>query len=308
MLWGGYVATKTFRGNSVEECLKEASNDLNISIEKIKYKIVEEKKGFLKKKVIISVNLNEQISSDNGTIQIIDGKINVKNPKNQGKPAIIRPSKEINLIIDGEKVDLATEVYDYSKIEVEFDKNVAERVMKISLSPDNMKAYIDIKYIPEVVYKLKDCVESNEVNLSAEIKDKKWPPRFSKEEIIEELNKNNVVQGIAEDVVEMCSNKEKVDHMLIAEGIQAIDDIDDELEIKFDNDTNELVEDNTGRVDFKSIGHITSVKKGDILAVLRKGKPGKDGVDVTGKTIKHKKGNVIHLKAGEGCEVKNETR
>ncbi|WP_161938351.1 flagellar assembly protein A [Clostridium tepidiprofundi] len=300
------MITKIFTGNSIDECLEKASKELDIKIENIKYEILEEKKSIFRKKATISVILDEVSNEDDGTVRIVGGKILVKNPKNEGKPAIIRPSKDINLIINGEKVNTAVEVYDYTVIDIEFDQTVSKRVMNISITPDKMKAYINIKYIPEIVYKLQDCDESREVNLIAEIKEKKLPPKYTKEEIIKELRNNNVVYGIKKGALEKCCSEEKIEHILIAEGIQVIDDIDDELDIKYNTNANKLVEDSTGKVDYKSIGRIVSVKKGDTLAFLKRGKQGRDGVDVTGKVIKHKKGKVIHLKAGEGCEIKDD--
>jgi len=306
MLWGGNVITKTFTGNSIDECLETASKELNIQIKNINYNILEEKKGIFKKKATISVILDELTNEDDGTVRIISGEIFVKNPKNGGKPAVIKPSKDINLIINGKKINSAVEVYDYTVIDIEFDQTVSKRVMNISITPDKMKAYIDIKYMPEIVYKLKDCDENVEVNLIAEIKEKKLPPKYTKEEIIKELRNNNVIYGIVEETLEKCCSEEKIEHILIAEGIQVIDDIDDELDIKYNTNANKLIEDSTGKVDYKSIGHIVSVKTGDILAILKRGKQGRDGIDVTGKVIKHKKGKKIHLRAGEGCRIKDD--
>ena len=103
--------SKKFEGVTVQECLKNASITLGMPLEKIKYSIIEEKKGLFKKHAIISVvnvdsieGLAEEMiykaetqdiltheKEMHGTIEIQQGKIIIKNPKESGKPAMISP-------------------------------------------------------------------------------------------------------------------------------------------------------------------------------------------------------------------------
>ena len=97
-----------FEGSTVKECLKNASIALGISKELLKYSIVDEKRGLFKKHVIISIDSIEELPGDvslnvklvkrddlktdiynekDGTIEIKNGKIIVKNPCDGGKLA-----------------------------------------------------------------------------------------------------------------------------------------------------------------------------------------------------------------------------
>ena len=65
---------------------------------------------------------------------------------------------------------------------------------------------------------------------------------------------------------------------------------DDTIELKFktDDSLKMLKEDKGGNIDFKSIGSVEAVHKGDIIAVKHLGKEGQDGCDVTGRVKKCK--------------------
>jgi uncharacterized protein (DUF342 family) len=127
-------------------------------------------------------------------------------------------------------------------------------------------------------------------------------------ELKSELSKASVIHGLIEENIEKCSQMEKVQGVLIAKGYMPINGEDDILSIKFevDNDIKKLNEDSKGRVDFKSIGAVNSVLKGEVIAVLIPGKDGTAGKDVTGKPIKPKARKLIKLKASQGCEMLNE--
>lgn len=77
------------------------------------------------------------------------------------------------------------------------------------------------------------------------------------------------------------------------------------MKFKADSDLKQYSEDKSGKVDFKSIGSIEAVHKGDVIGVLHKGTDGKDGTDVFGSIVKHQKGRRIKLKASHGCILKN---
>nr|WP_272507307.1 flagellar assembly protein A [Clostridium aestuarii] len=298
-----------FTAKTLEECLETASIELKISKEKIRYEILEEKKGFFNKKVTIKIIEEKKIKKvKNGTIKTEDGKIIVKNPEENGRAATITPSKSVKILVDGTKIKNRKEVFEDSKIEIVFDENLAERRTNISISPDKMKAYITIKFIPENVYKLKDSQQSSDLVVEIEIKEQKFPSAYTSKEIKKELITKGVKFGIIEEALEKCINTENVDSLLIACGEEPLNGIDDEIKINFDtgNNNKELVADQKGKIDYKSIGYIRPVEKNDILAVKKEGIEGKDGIDINGNVKKHRVAKRYQIKAGEGCEFKDE--
>lgn len=161
------------------------------------------------------------------------------------------------------------------------------RNLRIKTSSDKMEAYITISYAP-----IGDL----------------WPPLYKINEIKYELDKAGISYGIITKNLNKCIGKEEIKSLLIAEGKKAVDGEDDYLDIKFDidSDIKRLNVDKRGRVDFKSIGSVNAVQKGDVLALKIHGREGEDGRDVTGKVLKHKPAKKLVLKASTGCELINE--
>lgn len=303
------MSEKVFTGKTLNECLETASFQLNIPKENLKYKILEEKKSFFVKKVSISVEIEEVLKENkNGSIKVEEGNIIVKNPKEGGKPALIKPMEKVKVLVDEIEINSKTEVFEDSKIEVFFDENTAERRMNVSISPDKMEAYISIKYIPQNIYTLDDMEESRELKIYTKVKEQKYPNPYTESEILEQLAVAGIKCGVIKENLNKILGIEDIENVLIAKGIEPIDGIDDEIQIKFqvDKDVKNLVEDKEGRIDYKSIGHIDAFKKGDILAVRIEGKQGRDGIDVKGGIKKHRTAKKYELKAGEGCELKDE--
>lgn len=299
---------QVFTGKTLDECLELASSQSNISKENIKYKIIEEKKGFFKKRISISVQFEKEVKENkNGSIRVEKGKIIVKNPKKGGRPAVISSHNEIRIIVDNTEVKDKKEVYEDSSIEVFFHENTAERRMNISLSSDNMKAFISIKYIPKNVYTLKDSLEVLELNVESDVIKQIYPKTYTVQEIKEELTTNGINFGIIEENIEKCTNMENIDNLLIAQGEEAVDATDDIIKIAFktESEIKVLKEDNHGNIDYKCIGRVKTVEKGQVLAERYEGKQGKDGMDVKGVVKRHKSGKKINFQVGEGCELKD---
>ncbi|MBU3190726.1 FapA family protein [Clostridium bowmanii] len=329
-----------FKGVNVDECLQSASFSLGVPIEKFKYSILEEKNGFFKKHAVISVdtiegdleednNKQDGLAQDyakvnelkedvlkkdtqreeiNGTIEIQKGRIIIKNPKEGGKPAVISTNSDITVIIDGENVRGGAALYEESNIETVFKEVVAKRQMNLSTSSDKMEAYISISYSPSTIYKLKDVEPKNSLKLEIDVKEEIMPPKFTESEIKDELRNQNIKYGVLKMTLIKCVKAEKIDTLLIASGKKTIEAIDDSLDIKYKDAQGKLdkVYDNAEMIDYKAIGSVKGVEKGQVLAVLTPGKIGEDGIDITGKIIRVKTSKKIVLGAGEGCTMMDE--
>lgn len=319
------VGTQKFEGVNVQECLQNASVSLGVPVERIKYSILEEKRGLFKKHAVISIDaiegLNDQdickekvlekhtlLEDINGTIGIEDGKILIKNPKEGGKPAVISTKNNVTVTVDGEKVNTRTNVYEESNIEVIFNKDEAKRHMNLRTSSDKMEAYISIVYKPNITYKLKDVKATNSVLIEIDVKEEIMPPKFTESEIKNELLNHNIKYGILKMNIAKCAEVNEISELLIASGKKTIDGIDDRIEIKYNDAGEQNVEDydNDQVIDYKAIGSVEGVEKGQVLAILYPGKNGEDGIDIADKPVKAKNAKKIVLGAGEGTELTDE--
>ena len=241
-----------------------------------------------------------------GSIKVLDGKIIVKNPKGEGKPAAVYATGNVKVIIDGIMLSGKSEIFEESTIEIVFDETEASRKLDIRLAEDLMEAYISVKYRPKNVFRLKDKQECTVIELECELINQIYPPKYKIEEILKELSNNKIVYGIIESNLEKCVESECT-NIIIAKGQEVIDGVSDRIELKFapENGGKKFVEDKTGNIDFKSIGSVQVVKVGEILAVKIPGTPGCDGHNVKGNIIKPKDIKQITIKAGKGCIIKD---
>lgn len=325
---GSLIMKKVYCESTVEKCLHAASGELNIPVEEIKYTILEEKKSFFKRKAIVEVeffdekpdeneikNLDEVESKENyvsdnendGTVEIIDGKIIITDPQEGGKPGAILVGNDIKVSVDGLEIKGKKEVFKENEIEVIFNETTGARELKIDLAESYMEAYATIDYKPQYRYKLKDKKKNETAILEAEIESQINPPKYTIEEVKKELNNNKIIYGIIEENLKQCVENGGVKR-LVAKGQQVINGKNDTIELKFKTDkgSEKLKEDEVGNIDFKSIGSVEAVHKSDVIAVRQLGDEGQDGCDVTGRVKKHKPGKKIKLKVGEGCVLADE--
>ena len=311
------MGAKIYKSSSVEKCIELASLELEIPLNEVQYSIIEDKKILFKRVVSISVDFDENseategdevLQEGQGSVRVEDGKIIIKDPIEGKEPAIIIPTKSIRIMVDGLEITAKKQVFQHNIIELIFDENAVARNMNIAISEDKFEAFVTISYSPQINYGLKDTIEAHSIAFEAEVKEKIMPPIYNIDEIKEQLKANEIVYGILVENLEKCTNPDGVENLIVAQGIVAVDDEDDRVKIKVDTDTEakHLQADQNGKVDFKSIGFVSGVKPGDVLAVIYKGKDGQDGIDVFGKAKVHKKGLRVKITAGDGCAVKEE--
>ncbi|MFD3157539.1 flagellar assembly protein A [Haloimpatiens sp. FM7330] len=320
------MKNKTITCRTLEECIKKASEEFNIAEDKLNYEIIQQKNGLFIKRTTIEVKIEhkdneekeqsnqvqtqkDKIKKDeiNGTAKVENGKLTIKNPKKGGRAAYIVPSKNVKVLVDNKQIFAKKEVNEESDIQIIMPENIAERKLNIEFSNNKMEAYITIKYKAQCIYALKDKEEKNTITLEEEVKQKINPPIYKKQEIQEELAKNDINYGIIEENVIKCTNAKGIDNMLVAKGVACVDDDDDSIEYKFQVD-NQIKVDDEDRVDYKNIKKINTVIKGQVLAVRHLGKSGQDGNNVVGKVIKRKRGKKVAIKASDGCEIQEKNK
>lgn len=167
-------------------------------------------------------------------------------------------------------------------------KSEPARILRVNTNIDKTEAYITIDYFAS--------------------SDGSPAPFYKKEEIRDELNKISIIYGILEENLIKCTSGTKISNLLIAKGEKAVEGEDDNLKLKFevDSDLSKLQEDSRGRIDFKNIGAVNAVLKGEVIAVKASGNEGIAGTNVFGAEIKPRPIKKIKLRAGQGCQLINE--
>ena len=119
---------------------------------------------------------------------------------------------------------------------------------------------------------------------------------------------NGIKYGLKEDVIEniLTNNKYYIKY-LIAEGTQPISSTNGYIKVHFDSSSKpELNPDERGKVDFRDIHLIKSVKAGEILAEKVDPHPGKPGKTIFGVEIPFDIGEQGEWKLGENVCLDNE--
>lgn len=300
------MSEKLFKGGSLDECIKIACSELNISQDSLKYKIVEEKKSLLKKYVVISV---EELEDDkDGKVSVKDGVITVKDPEEGGKPAVISAGKGIYIALNGVNVEGKAEVYAKNEISCSIDQDESQRFLDVKVAENKLECKLSVRYIPMKKYKLIDCPESNRIVLRREVSEEIMPPKFTFEEVKAELDRLGVVYGIQEKDIRSYLDSGSDESIVAARGESAVDDTEDIIKYKFDTENNNVKYDdnNYDNIDYRDAKVIVCVKKDDIIAERIPGTEGKDGKDIYGRVIKKKSYRKKLLRVGNGCKIVND--
>jgi hypothetical protein len=276
-----------FSGKSLNQCLEDASKELSTVKEKIEYKIIKEKHSFINRKVEIEVTgikldssdsykllyneekLNIQETDDNDLIgaRVENGKIIVveDSKKENLEPIRIKTCEGIRISINGElcSENKSYKVTQYDEIEYKSEKTEAVKNAIVTISKDKMEGYVCIQYTPEYTYKLEDKNPRRHLALKAEKIEGSYPTKYTVSEIKEILRQNKIVEGVIyKDLIEACVAGAN-ENVLIAKGIQAVDDIPSEVKILFELGEKKIIDENSkGNIDYKNI---YSLKKDKFL-------------------------------------------
>ncbi len=123
--------------------------------------------------------------------------------------------------------------------------------------------------------------------------------------IMHKLWNEGVVYGIKGEVISQIIEQKIIgEPILIAEGKPSINGTDAVIEHRFIKTLKpRLLTDLAGRVDYRDLGLIENVKRGEILATKREATKGIPGKTVTGKQISARDGINILLPVGQNTEI-----
>ena len=246
-------------------------------------------------------------SGDICGISVIDGQVIINNKDiEKDNYLTIMSCEGIKLYINGElcEKNTAYNVTALDEISAVGETIRGSRNITISISSDCMRAYLDLIYKPEYIYKLKDIKSKKNLKLKAIKEIKSLPEKYSVTEIMNELGNNGIKFGILKENISKAITSDSCYKFLIAEGKYPIDDKPTEVRVLFDvGDKIALKSDTMARIDYKNVYSISNVEKGRILAEIIPEEKGEDGKNVKGETIKRIIAKSKPIKAGEGCKI-----
>lgn len=258
------------------------------------------------------MNLNNSLDSKkttDGKIWIKNKKVYVENELSGGIPPAIIPRDEIEVEINGKKINRLTVVSEKDNIKVMELETKQEEKMEIEVSEDKQYAYIN--YESEVLYKniLNDSQPDNMLEFTIKNEALKKTNLLTREKILNSLKKENVIYGINDEKIdEICNSKDTPISTKIATGKKPIDPIEDRIQFLYKDTEKE----NDCKIGEESIFDSSKknekgVETGDIIAIVYKGKKGESGISVIGDNIEPKPYNELNVKTNSSVSFENET-
>lgn len=155
----------------------------------------------------------------------------------------------------------------------------SERI-KIRVTPDKLKAFITVLPLDE-----EECITEADIRNA--------------------LENAKIKFGVKDEVITSIVTLQSVEDILVAEGIPPENGEDAKIRYLVSLGGRELVprENPDGTVDFRELGFVENVSKGDILAEKILPTDGKPGTNVYGEPIPPKKGKDIKLPKGRNTEI-----
>lgn len=239
----------------------------------------------------------------NGTIQIKNGKAIVTDPSSEGCFAMLSPSDNVDIYVDGKIIKTKTEVTADNKIKIVGKEIPGEHIININADKKKMTVHLGVEATSGKKYLVKDfgpCGEITEIECQEIIQP---PEPLSLEEVYKALNKRGIVYGIDKAAIIKAVNDSTGEAVIVASGIEAQKGQDARIEACFhDGEYKEKSEDELW-VDHFDYGTIASVEAGMVVARKIAAKPGTPGMDVTGRKLEPPGTRDVQLKAGSGAEL-----
>lgn len=125
------------------------------------------------------------------------------------------------------------------------------------------------------------------------------------DDVFEYLAQNNITYGVCEDAIRtFCQNGKFYSELICAKGSPPEDGTDGSLNYKFDLDTGlKPKEREDGTVDFRDLGLVKNIAKGELLCQITPPEPGKDGMNIYNHIVPYIKGKLPLLPYGTNTVI-----
>ena len=256
--------------------------------------------------MISSAKRKSSINED-GLVWIENHKVFVKDYKGEGIPPTIIPGDDSVLTIDGNVYNHLTIVNSKNIIEIKSKQQMKESVVEVSVSKDELYAYID--FVPGGRQKsiIKDMEPQNSLTIETE---RKVEPlnNLTQEKIYEKLFKAGIVYGVDESVVKEILKSEKEQKFTVAKGIPPIEGQRAFVEYFFEDGflKRKVLENKELTIDYKNINEPNYFIENQTIAIKHQSVKGKNGLSVKGGEIFPEVLRDIYMTAGKGIIIEND--
>ncbi|KLV15228.1 FapA family protein [Bacillus altitudinis] len=244
-----------------------------------------------------------QMEELSGKVWVEDGKLKCKSSPNNFPMVTI--GEGIQLMKDNQLVKdktlIVSEAHNY---DVKVEDEVRETRWSIKMDASKLK--VELKVDPGYTLRrsIQDTAPEQHIELKVEEK-KEIVNTLQYADIMMKLEELRVIHGFYQDEIIKATQTNTEGTFLIAEGIKAQPGKDGwvELIVNVDDIAEGPKETTGGRVDFRETKTLSSVERGQVVAIIHPPEPGKMGYTVTNEPLPAKQTHPITVRAGDGINV-----
>lgn len=241
-----------------------------------------------------------------GQVWVSKGKIYVSNPPDGTDEApTITPCADIELYVNGTKVDGKTAVRESDEINLAGICMDKPGQYKIRVSPDMLTAILELNTGKIARVSVCDSEPKKDLLLEAEKTIENTCP-FNFEQIMQDLNRLRIVHGINNNVMLSILEKPEDGEYVIASGDPPGQTIHGNVELTFLEGEEQREIKSHDKVNFREMNEILSVEAGQLLAVYHPGVKGVPGRTITGDFIMAPLPAEFQLKGGKGVDMSSD--
>lgn len=240
------------------------------------------------------------VSDASGKVWVKDGRIYCKDAPD--KYPIVVPNEGIFFYKNGTRMEKATVIKEEDQLVVETEEKMREPEWDVTLSDDQLEAYLHVVPGYSLRRTLKDREPDYYVELEVSVRKELIPVEL--EAVMQRLDSLGVKAGLDfESIVRACQSEEEA-VFVVARGIHPIPGTHGcfvpfkELEVK-----NQFKQRTDGTVDFREFQDIPSVERGQVLGLIQPPVQGKPGTSVTGNPVLPEEALPLIVVEGRGVEI-----
>jgi len=236
-----------------------------------------------------------------GTIAIKDGVAIVTMPEPDAERPSLTPGD--NVIINVNKREITDKNPVSAEDEIEIKPRNMEASLNYTVNVDDalMRAYMSVNYKCGQKFTINDSEPSQDLMVTAELKEEISPPALDYMTVIIELAQKRITHYIDEGKIRtLLTCGENCQKELIAEGVPPKPPVDDRIEYVFQNKEFE-----EGRR-LRRMEKILSVEAGEVLAVKYPGIPGEPGINLNGAPVGVRDPKNLSIKVRKGATLSSD--
>ncbi|GGJ25810.1 FapA family protein [Paenibacillus hunanensis] len=245
---------------------------------------------------------NEQsfVDGKDGWIKIKDNKIHVFSPKSGGRMASIHALPPVSLIVNQNIISGKANVSEEDTVSWELEHTP---MFEISVSPDQMEAYLNLHTRERFEWNLVDAPASSAVTVRAVPNRDRVVDTVQFKHVINALEHRGIYKNI--DKAAILNELESPTHqpIVIARGQASVPGTDARLELFFPEQIETIFHEAGGVVDYRSHRRIPSVHEGEVIATKHEPVEGIPGFDVFGNELLPRVAQDLEVTAGEFTEM-----